>query len=210
MNARPTRIIIIDRNEVTRKGLQSIIGDADESFKVIATFAHLAEIDPFIENHPVEILILNDEIFDPQEVVRVVARFHYIQPGIGIVLLSQRRDGEYIRQVMGYGSAGFILKNNKLSSQLRAAVRLVAEKHPFISSDAARLLNSPSKESIRQRDQDVLRLLESELSIKEIAAQLALTDKTVYRVRSRLKQMLGVRNNENIIDAARKKGLLDC
>jgi DNA-binding NarL/FixJ family response regulator len=55
----------------------------------------------------------------------------------------------------------------------------------------------------------VLRLLEHELSVKEICERMDLSDKTIYRVRRKLKCVLGVRNNESIVDAARKKGLLD-
>jgi DNA-binding NarL/FixJ family response regulator len=206
---RPTRIVIVDRNEVTRKGLQGIIRDADESYEVLATFAHLDEIDPFIENQPIDVVVIDDAVFDPPQIVRLIARYHDTQPRIGITILSLRSDGDYVRRVMRYGSAGFVMKSSNLSEQLLIAVKLVAEKYPFISSDAAKLLDSQVDRSLRHRDQDVLRLLESELSVKEIAVQLELNDKTVYRVRNKLKQVLGVRNNENIIDAARKKGLLD-
>ncbi len=59
------------------------------------------------------------------------------------------------------------------------------------------------------RDLEVLRLLELELSVKEICERMDLSDKTIYQVRRKLKRVLGVRNNESIVDAARKKGLLD-
>jgi DNA-binding CsgD family transcriptional regulator len=39
--------------------------------------------------------------------------------------------------------------------------------------------------------------------------QLGISVKTVYRARGKLKQLLGVSNNESIVDAARKQGLLE-
>ncbi len=209
MKLRPTRIIIVDHNEVTRKGLACIINDADEAYKVVATLAQLDELERFVEIHGIEIILIDDKDFDPVEIVRLISKYHETQPGIGIVLLSQRRSGEYIRQVMRYGSIGFILNEGKVTEKILTAVRLVGEKYPFISSEAACLLDTQFPHRLDYRDQAVLRLLEGELSIKEIAARLALTDRTVYRVRSKLKQVLGVRNNENIIDVARKNGLLD-
>jgi DNA-binding CsgD family transcriptional regulator len=38
---------------------------------------------------------------------------------------------------------------------------------------------------------------------------LGISIKTVYRVRGKLKQILGVGNNEGLVDAARKQGLLE-
>lgn len=63
--------------------------------------------------------------------------------------------------------------------------------------------------TLDHRDLEVLRLLEPESSVKEICERMDLSDKTIYRVRRKLKRVLGVRNNESIVDAARKKGLLD-
>jgi DNA-binding NarL/FixJ family response regulator len=167
---RATRIVIVDRNEVTRKGLQGIIHDADESYEILATFAHFDEIDPFIEGQPIDVMVIDDAVFDPPQIVRLIDRYHDTQPRIGITILSQRNDGDYIRRVMRYGSAGFIVKSNNLSEQLLIAVKLAAEKYPFISSDAAKLLDNQIDRSLKHRDQDVFRLLERELSVKEIAA----------------------------------------
>lgn len=55
----------------------------------------------------------------------------------------------------------------------------------------------------------MLRLTEQGLRAGAISDILGISRKTVYRVRARLKQRLGVSNNENLVDAARKQGLLE-
>ena len=55
----------------------------------------------------------------------------------------------------------------------------------------------------------MLRLLEQELSVKEISSRLGTSSKTVYRSRDKLKKLLGVRNTDSLVDAARKQGLLE-
>jgi DNA-binding NarL/FixJ family response regulator len=62
--------------------------------------------------------------------------------------------------------------------------------------------------SLSQRDFDVLFLLARELNVQEIASKLKIAEKTVYRIREKLKNVLNVRNNEMIVDAARRKGYL--
>ena len=43
---------------------------------------------------------------------------------------------------------------------------------------------------------------------REIAARIQKVVRSVYRIRSKLREHLGVRTSEQIVDAARKRGLL--
>jgi DNA-binding NarL/FixJ family response regulator len=86
---------------------------------------------------------------------------------------------------------------------------MMSDGYAFLSPEALKLMGSRRDEKLDHRDLEVLRLLERELRVKEICEQMDLSDKTIYRVRRKLKRVLGVRNNESIVDAARKKGLLD-
>jgi DNA-binding NarL/FixJ family response regulator len=110
---------------------------------------------------------------------------------------------------MAHGSASFIIRSGDLVGELLAAIRLMAEHRPFLSAEALRLLGGQRDSRLAERDLEVLRLLAHELSIKEIAQRLGLSDKTIYRIRHKLKRTLGVRNTESIVDAARQQGLLD-
>lgn len=206
---RPVRIIIVDKNDITRKGLEGIIVDTAEPYQVEATFQSLHEADDFVENHLINVMIIDDTTLRSIDVVRLVRRCYEVHPGLGIVVMSQRRDGDYIEQVMHYGNAGFIIKSSDLQEQLLKALQLVSEKYPFLSKDAAKLIGRRREGSLTHRDMEVLRLLEKELSVKEIASRLDISIKTVYRVRDKIKLSLGVRNNEILVDAARKQGLLE-
>jgi len=48
-----------------------------------------------------------------------------------------------------------------------------------------------------------------EFQVKEISHRLKVVPKTIYRIRDKFKQLLGVGNNESLVDAARKQGWLD-
>jgi len=62
---------------------------------------------------------------------------------------------------------------------------------------------------LNQTDIEILRLIDRGLTPKEIAAKLEITSRTVYRSRSKLRTLLGVSTNEQIVSSARQKGLLD-
>ena len=62
---------------------------------------------------------------------------------------------------------------------------------------------------LNQTDIEILRLIDWGFTPKEIAAKLEITSRTVYRSRSKLRTLLGVSTNEQIVSAARQKGLLD-
>jgi len=62
---------------------------------------------------------------------------------------------------------------------------------------------------LNQTDIEILRLIDWGFTPKEIAAKLEITSRTVYRSRSKLRTLLGVSTNEQIVTSARQKGLLD-
>lgn len=206
---RAIRIVIVDRNDITRKGVEGIIGDAGAPYQVVATVSRVRDADSYIGGNAVDVLVIDDTTLHVVEVARLVTRYYEIQPGLGIIVMSQRRDGNYVQQVMRYGNAGYILKNGDVQEQLLKALQMVSEKYPFLSTEAAKLIGSRQVGILTHRDLEVLRLLEQQLSVKEISTRLDISTKTVYRVRDKVKRALGVRNNEMLVDAARKQGLLE-
>lgn len=205
---RTIKIVIVDRNIVTRKGLQVILTEAPEPNEVLALFAHLTQVEPFLQQHTTDILIIDDAALTPAEIIRFVKHCYEIAPGLSILVLSERRDREYLQQLLQYGTTGFVLKNEDLENQLPLAVKLMSEKYLFISPTVAKLIGEYIPKSLSQRDLDVLFLLARELNVQEIASKLKIAEKTVYRIREKLKNVLNVRNNEMIVDAARRKGYL--
>jgi len=56
---------------------------------------------------------------------------------------------------------------------------------------------------------DVIHALDRGMNTQETALQLGLDVRTIYRSKRNLRQVLGVKTNEQILDAARRRGLLD-
>lgn len=206
---RATKVVICDRNDITRKGIEAIIGDSGEPYQVVAAFANLREAEDYLTEHAAHIFILDDQTLMPMEVIRLVTRCYEARPGLSIIVMSQRRDGEYIQRVMRWGNTSFLLKTGRLQEYLLKALHLNSNHYPFVPPDVLKLLGARSMGTLTHRDRDVLRLLEQELQVKEIGQRLGVSTKTVYRIRDKLKKLLNVGNNDSLVDAARKQGLLD-
>jgi DNA-binding NarL/FixJ family response regulator len=206
---KPVRVVVIDRNDITRKGVEGIVSDAGDPFQVTGTLRHLREVEPCLKQQAVEVLIVDDQTVHPNEVIQLTAACHLRYRDTGLIVLSQRRSREYIQGVMRQGNASFILKNGDVQEQLLQALQFSSGGYPFISPDALKIMNSSSSKTLDTQDWDVLRLTEQGLRAKAIGMQLGISVKTVYRARGKLKQLLGVSNNESIVDAARKQGLLE-
>jgi len=206
---KPVRVVVIDRNDITRKGVEGIVSDAGDPFQVTTTLVHLREVEPCLKEQAVEVIILDDQTVHPNEVIQLATICHQQSPDTGLIVLSQRRNREYIQGVMRRGNASFILKNGDVQAQLLKALQFISSGYPFISPDAFKIMNSSAPPTLDSQDWDVLRLTEQGLRAKAIGIHLGISVKTVYRARGKLKQLLGVSNNESIVDAARKQGLLD-
>lgn len=205
---RPIKIVIVDRNVIARKGLQALLNEANEPYEVVAVFATLIEAKVIFPHHTIDILIVDDISVNPTEMTTFIKQSHECQPGLSIIILSERRDRDYIQGIVRYGTSSYILKSPDFHDQLLTAIRMMSTKYPFISPKAVEIIGSDHVNNLELRDKEVLYLLAQELTIKEIGVELEITSKTVYRIRNKLKRILGVRNNEMIIDAARKKELL--
>lgn len=205
---RAIKVVVSDRNDITRKGVEGIISDAGEPYQVAMVFARLRDAETYLTEQAVDVLIVDDQTHAPSEIIKLVSRSQEHHPGLGIIVMSQRRDGDYIQQVMRCGNASFLLKNGDLQEQLLKALQLISSQYPFLSPDALKLIGTRPVGPLNHRDRDVLRLMADELQAKEIGSRLGISVKTVYRTRDKLKKLLGVRNNESLVDAARKQGLL--
>lgn len=206
---RVIKVVVVDRNDITREGVASIITESGQPHEVVMASARLREAEKHLTKHAVDVLTIDDQTHLPSEIVKLVSRSHAQHPGLGIIVMSQRRDGEYIQQVMRCGNASFLLKNGDLKQQLLKALQLMGNQYPFISPDALKIIGRRPVGRLTHRDHDVLRLMAAELQPKEIGERLGISVKTVYRTREKLKKLLGVRNNECLVAAAQKQGLLE-
>jgi len=110
------------------------------------------------------------------------------QPKLAIITLTRHSDDAYVQELLRAGVSGYVLKQSA-PAELLQAIRAAAAGGQYLDSAltarvTARLLGRADKASksavaLSEREAEVLRLIASGYSNKEIAAQLSLSVKTV-------------------------------
>lgn len=208
----PLRLMIVDASDLARNGIVQLIRQSDANITLLGAYATLEACEPYLQQTPVHILLLDDNLPTSKDIMDVVQLLHQRYQGTSIVILSQRLSGRYVQRLLSAGVSGFIYKEDHLEKTLVHGLQLVRNGHLYVSPRVAAFTYATREQidfHLNETDREVLSLMAQGHNPQEIASVASLSIRSVYRIRRKLKQSLGVRTNEQIVDAARKKGLLD-
>jgi DNA-binding NarL/FixJ family response regulator len=208
-----TRILITDDHAILRQGLKQILADeiADAKFGEAGDSAQALVL---LNKETWDILILDINMPGRNgfEVLDDVRR-HF--PQLPILVLSSTPEDQLGLRAIRSGAAGYLNKQTA-PEQLVDAVRTVLTGGQFISdtltqkivADLRRDTNRPRHEALSDRELQVFKLTVAGKSLKEIAAELSLSAKTISTFRARIFEKLGVKNDVELTCYAQGHGFL--
>ncbi len=135
------------------------------------------------------------------------------QPNLPILALGGSDDEQYGARLMRAGASGFITRGGD-PDDLLEAVASVCRGHRYVSPQVADLLATanegvvPSKESLSDREYQVMVSIASGKRVKQIAEEMSLSVKTVSTYHTRLLQKLGLDNDVQLIRYAIEQGVI--
>ncbi|MEO5961137.1 MAG: response regulator transcription factor [Opitutaceae bacterium] len=208
-----TRILITDDHAILRQGLKQILaeeiadaefGDASDSAQALALLHQ--------EAWDVLILDINMPGRNGFEVLADV-RQHF--PGLPILVLSSTPEDQIGLRAIRGGAAGYLNKQTA-PEELVDAVRAILTGGQFISAalaqkivaDLRRDTERPRHDALSDRELQVFKLTIAGKSLKEIAAELVLSAKTISTFRARIFQKLAVKNDVELTRYAQEHGFL--
>lgn len=138
------------------------------------------------------------------------------KPGLRVLVVSGHSEKDYAIRALKLGAAGYVSKQSA-SDVLVAAVRHVLSGGRYISPSLAEQLAGAlsvgaadgSHETLSNRELQVLKMIASGKSIKEIGAELALSEKTVATYRARISEKMGLPTNVDLTRYAMRHGLVE-
>lgn len=209
-----TRILIVDDHEVVRHGTRLVLGQGfpdavfDEASSAKDGLSQL-------EAGPCSLLIL-DLSMPGRGGLELLEEVKRRWPALPVVILSAHPEEEFAVRCLRLGAAGYVSKG-AASHELTAASRkaLAGGKYvtPLLAERLATLLDGSVQqaphETLSGRELQVLRLVARGRSIKEVAAELALSEKTIGTYRTRISQKLGLSTNVELTRYALQHKLVD-
>jgi two-component system nitrate/nitrite response regulator NarL len=182
MSDRRIKVVLVDDHHIVLDGLESLLQQEPE-FLVMASLRSGEEVLEFLKTQQPNIL-LTDFTLPGISGIDFIRQVRRLYPQVKIIVLSMHDEAHIIKSVLKEGVQGYLLKNIQ-HSELKSAVRHVAQGLPFVSPEVTRLLmdemNKPKDEPelLTERELDVLRLIAKEFSNKEIADKLFISERTV-------------------------------
>jgi DNA-binding NarL/FixJ family response regulator len=198
------RLVIADDHAIVRGGLKQIFALVPD-FEVVAEAVNGGEVLDCLRLAPFDLLLLdlNMSGISGADLIRRVKAHRSDLP---VLVLSMHNEPQVAARMLGAGANGYITKDCE-PDILLAAIRKVAANGRFIAPDLAEKMvfdvtstgQRPPHSLLSNREYEVFGLLASGKSVNEIAAQLAISNKTVSTHKVRLMEKMNLSNMADLL-----------
>lgn len=204
----PISVVLVDDHPVVTEGLAILLARFSD-IDVVGTATRGADALGVVDatNPDVVLMDLSMPEVDGVEATQRVIAAH---PNARVLALTAFIDHHLVTAAMAAGAAGYLLKSVG-GDELAAAIRTVASGSSILSPDALSFVVSSHDEvgvDLTPRERDVLDLVASGLSNKEIAGTLGLKPGTVRIYVSNILAKLDVNNRTAAARVGRNAGLI--
>jgi DNA-binding NarL/FixJ family response regulator len=205
------RILLADDHTMMAEALKHLL---QEQFDVVgivgdgrALLKSAAELNPELVVVDIGMPLLNG--LDAAE------RLKALHPGIKVIFLTQNREPRYAAEAFRRNASGYLLKDSA-ASELTAAIHVALGGGRYVSpalgmasglSQDDRPPDGTTRE-MSAREREVLQLLAEGKSMKEVAAILDISPRTVEFHKYRIMELLGLKTLAELIQHAIKHGII--
>jgi DNA-binding NarL/FixJ family response regulator len=139
-----------------------------------------------------------------------------LHPDIKVIYLTQNREPRLAVEAFRRKASGYLLKDSA-ASELTIAIRQALQGRSYISplitkgmtdEASSQAVGSLGARELSSREREVLQLLAEGKSMKEVAAHLDISPRTVEFHKYRIMENLGVKTNAELVQYAIKRGLI--
>ncbi len=208
------RVLIIDDHETVRRGLKEIFADEFPDLEVDEASNSQAAVE-LIAARKWDLLLLDINI-PGRNGLEVLQEAKRLRPETPVLILTAYPEAEFALRSFKLGASSYLNKGRASDELVAAAKKALAGGRYVTASLAEKLaaalggnLEQAPHDGLSIRELQVLRMVARGMTIKEIAAELALSEKTVGTYRSRISKKMGLATNVELARYALQHRLVD-
>jgi DNA-binding NarL/FixJ family response regulator len=200
------RILLVDDHIVMRMGLVTATG-GEPDMEVVAEADNGHDAIKAYRQHQPDVVVLDLRMpgINGIETIRLLREeFNDAR----VLVFSNYAGGEEVFQAFRAGASGFVVKEMALE-RLLEAIRKVHQGEHYMPAEISARMTGRVLSQLSSREMEVLRLIATGLSNKEIAAQLDLVEGTVKVHVTNILSKLRVSDRTQAILAGVKQGIIE-
>lgn len=209
-------VLLVDDHAVVRRGLRAylevlddirVVGEAEDGVAAQRELAAAAAT-----GHVPDVVLM-DLVMPRCDGIAAIAGILRDHPGVRVVVLTSFGETGRVHAALGAGAAGYLLKDaepDEVARAIRVAVRGEVHLGGRVARHLTRQLSASGSglTTLTPRERDILALVATGCSNKEIAARLTLSERTVRTHVSNILAKLRLRSRTQAALAAIREGLV--
>ena len=215
------RIIIADDQHLIRDGMEALLS-LQPGIEVVGMAENGVEALRLAESLRPDVVLMDVQM--PQmNGVEATRRIRAALPDVRVLVLTTFTDDTYVLEALRVGASGYVLKDVRPAELAQKIRNVAAGKVELDPSVAGAVVNAMSHtaappaprppsaapaDDLTPRERDVLRLLATGASNREIAEQLVISEGTVKNHISNILSRLGLRDRTQAAIYAKEQGYI--
>lgn len=202
-------VLLVDDHPVVRSGLRAVLENT-EGLRVVGEAATGEEAVTLTEHLRPDVVLCDLRLGEGLDGIQTTAMLRQLDPAPAVLILTTfDRDAEILGAIEA-GAAGYLLKDVAPQAIIEGIHRAAAGDvilAPELASRVIQGMRNPLPK-LTEREAEVLRLLATGSTNKEIALALFVSDTTVKSHLAHIFTKLGVDGRSRAIHVARETGLI--
>lgn len=209
------RVLIADDHAMFRDGLKKVLAGCPD-ISVQDEAGDPQEVLDRVRKRPLEAVVL-DIGMPGRDGIDVLKEIKRLKPALPVLIVSMYPEDQYAVRAIKAGAAGYLTKN-RAARDLIEALRRVAVGKKYISAEVAEQLafeledlhaEGPPHKRLSDREYQVLCMIGSGKTVKQISEELSLSVSTISTNRARILLKMNLKNNAEITRYALHHRLVD-
>ena len=211
---KPWKVLLADDHDIVVEGLRRVLQHPDIEI-VGAVNDGRSLVDAAQKLQPD--VIVTDVTMPELNGIDAARQIRVNHPQIKIVFLTMHPDVTFATEALAAGGSGYVLKSSA-GDELLTAIREASHGHTYVSKSIAETVKQAFSarsntwrgplDILTPRQREVLQLIAEGLQVKEIAARLNLSRKTVEFHKYRIMDELGLRTTAELSRYAARHGIV--